>query len=65
MTIPFVVLVLFDTILLLDVVVADVFVVHLLSSVDWAGLVVWIPLLLLVLLMDETTEEVVRPAMEL
>ena len=65
MTIPFVVLVLFDTILLLDVVGADVFVVHLLSSVDWVGLVVWIPLLLFVLLMDETTEEVVRPAMEL
>ena len=65
MTIPFVFLVLFDTILLLDVVGADVFDVHLLSSVDWAGLVFWIPLLLFVLMMDETTEEVVRPAMEL
>ena len=65
MTIPFIVLVLFDTILLLDVVGADVFVVHLLSSVDWAGLVGRIPLLLFVLLMEETTEEVVRPEMEL
>ena len=66
MTIPFVVLEeLFDTILLLDVVGAGVFVVNLLSSADWAGLVVWIPLLLSVLLMDETTEEVDRPVMEL
>ena len=65
MTIPFIVLVLFDTILLLDVVGADVFVVHLLSSVAWAGLVVRKSLLLFLLLMDKTTEEVVRPAMEL
>ena len=65
MTIPFDVMALYDTILLLDVVGADVFVVHLLSCVDWVGLVVWIPLLLFVLMMDETTEEVVRPVMEL
>ena len=64
MTMPFVVKALFDTLLLLNVVGSNVFVVHLLSSVDWAGLVARIPFLLFVLLMDET-KEVVRPAVEL